>query len=793
MKNREEIRRKIQNSIKKLLDGTRRNGIKGEVIENFIMGILFYKFISWNLLRRLKNDPIDPINEVEFETRWNEWDKESLDAWKRNIVKEIGYFIEPKNLFDNVLSLANSRNKAEKSNASGNDDSETSNFTQKHEDISVILHKALIQIQNSAESYQGAKEDFEGIFSALNFNANNIDNDGKKETIIQLFLNSVNKFVSDGHYLPPDESNSTNDSTSNGGLDVFGEVYETLMAYFSSNRGKTGGEFYTPHEVSKLLTEITTYELQNKQDKLREKITVYDPACGTGSLLINFITSKAGQNIEKLYGQEINADTYNYCRMNMFAHGLNFNKFSIQNGDTLENFKHEDSIGVQKVDIVVSNPPFSLEYDQQNIDQIRFGMAGVLPPSNCADTLFMMHALNCIKDDGVVGMICPPGTLYRGGNEELIRKHFVENNLVEAVIELPVNLFIHTQFPISIIVFKKNRNPEDPIFLLSVKDQYEAGVNQYYLSEENLQNIINWYKQHNVIEGRSILVSKEDIANNKYNLTVGKYLGIENGEEVNIQEIDSQLEEINKTSNQLRDQIDEQIESLRKLTKETISLVESRPRPLWELVKWSRGSKYSPHKSEIVKYSKPQLSATELKDLHDPEGTIRLYISGKDILYAKEDVLNKKIEEIKAKNSKQKNLRIDEGEVLILADGGSFNLNYHNGKFLSSDHTVTFYPKNPDELSAKYLYYYLLSLEDVIQRLYRGSGLQNIQLSEFYEIEIPIIPIEEQHKIVSLLDVLYKDLEGLSEFLERELRLRKNQYGYYLKSLLKFDSERLDN
>lgn len=210
--------------------------------------------------------------------------------------------------------------------------------------------------------------------------------------------------------------------------------------------------------------------------------------------------------------------------------------------------------------------------------------------------------------------------------------------------------------------------------------------------------------------------------------------------------------------------------------------------PISELAKWSRVPKNFPDKS-IIKYSKPQLPATELNNLNDPDGTIRLYKSGKDVLYAKEDVLLKRIEEIKAKNKKQKNLRIDEGEVLILGDGGSFNLNYHNGKFLTSDHTVTFYPINSNELSAKYLYYYLLSLEDAIQRLYRGAGLQNIQLSEFWDIEVPIIPIEEQHKIVTLLDAIYKYSIALSVHLENELELRRHQYNYYLKNLLKFDTE----
>ena len=335
------------------------------------------------------------------------------------------------------------------------------------------------------------------------------------------------------------------------GIDAFGDAYEYLMNMYASNAGKSGGEFFTPQYVSTLLTKIA----------LAGRISVnkvYDPCCGSGSLLLNTAKQIGADGVRiGFFGQEINLTTYNLCRINMFLHDINFNKFDIALGDTLKEPAHWDD---EPFEMIVSNPPYSIKWEGKNnplnINDPRFAPAGVVAPASKADLAFTMHMLSWLSADGTAAIVEFPGVLYRGGAEGKIRTYLVQNNFVDTVIQLPENLFFGTTIATCIIVLKKAKASSDVLFIDASKEFVHVG-NRNNLSDENIERIYRTYMNREEVEYFSKLVPNDDIVNNDANLSVGSYVEKEDTrEKIDIDELNARIKQIVAREDELRKQID---------------------------------------------------------------------------------------------------------------------------------------------------------------------------------------------------------------------------------------------
>ena len=334
-------------------------------------------------------------------------------------------------------------------------------------------------------------------------------------------------------------------------IDAFGDAYEFLMTMYASNAGKSGGEFFTPQEVSELLAEITTVGK-------KEVNKVYDPCCGSGSLLLKFAKVLGKDNVRQgFYGQEINLTTYNLCRINMFLHDINYNHFDIAHGDTLTDPKHWDD---EPFDAIVSNPPYSINWEGDAnpilINDPRFSPAGVLAPKSKADLAFTMHMLSWLSTSGTAAIVEFPGVLYRAGAELKIRKYLIDNNYVDAVIQLPPDLFFGTGIATCVVVLKKSKKDNKTLFIDATNEVVRGG-NKNKLSEENRKKILNAFIGRKDIEHFAKVVDNKVISANDYNMAVSSYVeGKDNREIVNITELNTEIGRIVKRQQELRTAID---------------------------------------------------------------------------------------------------------------------------------------------------------------------------------------------------------------------------------------------
>jgi type I restriction enzyme M protein len=339
--------------------------------------------------------------------------------------------------------------------------------------------------------------------------------------------------------------------------DIFGDAYEFLMTMYASNAGKSGGEFFTPQEVSELLAEITV--VGKKQVN-----KVYDPACGSGSMLLKFAKVLGKENVRQgFYGQEINITTYNLCRINMFLHDINYEKFDIAHGDTLTDPKHWDD---EPFDAIVSNPPYSIKWEGDAnpllINDPRFSPAGVLAPKSKADLAFTLHMLSWLSTSGTAAIVEFPGVLYRSGAEQKIRKYLIDNNYVDAVIQLPPDLFFGTSIATCVVVLKKSKKDNATLFI-DASAEFVRGGNKNKLTETNRKKILNAYIERKDIEHFAKLVPNSDIAENDYNIAISSYVEQENStEDIDIEHLNARIAEIVNKQNHLRTAIDEIVADL---------------------------------------------------------------------------------------------------------------------------------------------------------------------------------------------------------------------------------------
>ncbi len=489
-----------------------RGSVDGWDFKQYVLGILFYRFISENLTNYINADERRAgKKDFDYATLSNK----EAEFGRADTVKEKGFYILPSELFVNVKKNAR-------------------NDTNLNETLTTVFRN----IENSAKG-ANSEDDIKGLFDDLDVNSNKLGGTVEKRN-----QKLAKLFESIGDLRLGNYSDNT--------IDAFGDAYEFLMTMYASNAGKSGGEFYTPQEVSELLAEITTVGKT-------EVNKVYDPACGSGSLLLKFAKVLGKENVRQgFYGQEINLTTYNLCRINMFLHDINYNNFDIAHGDTLIDPKHWDD---EPFDAIVSNPPYSIHWEGDAnpllINDPRFSPAGVLAPKSKADLAFTMHMLSWLSTSGTAAIVEFPGVLYRGGAEGKIRKYLVDNNYVDAVIQLPPDLFFGTTVATCIIVLKKSKKDNKTLFI-DASAEFVRGGNKNKLSETNRKKILDAFTTRQDAEYFAKLVDNKTIAENDYNIAVSSYVVAEDTHEaVDITELNEKIKNIVARQNELRIAIDE--------------------------------------------------------------------------------------------------------------------------------------------------------------------------------------------------------------------------------------------
>lgn len=512
---REQEREELYRSIWKIADEL-RGAVDGWDFKQYVLGIMFYRYISENLTNY--------INKGEHEAGDKSFDyakmsdEEALVA-KDGLIEEKGFFILPSELFCNVVKKC--------------DDDENLNET---------LEKVFNHIEESAKG-SVSESDFAGLFDDIDVNSNKLGATVEKRN---KKLASVLKNIAEMKL-------SYGDNT----IDAFGDAYEFLMSMYASNAGKSGGEFFTPQEVSELLTRLAVVGKT-------EVNKVYDPACGSGSLLLKALKVLGKENIKQgFFGQEKNITTYNLCRINMFLHDVDFDKFNIACEDTLIAPQHWDD---EPFDVIVSNPPYSIKWEGDDnpllINDTRFSPAGVLAPKGKADLAFIMHSLAWLSTNGVASIVCFPGIMYRGGAEQKIRKYLVDNNYIDTVIQLPDNLFFGTSIATCIMVLKKSR-PDTNILFIDASKEFVKITNNNKLMPENIEKIVEIFTNRETIEHVSRLVKYEEVKEQNYNLSISTYVEKEDTKEkIDIKELNKQIEDIVKRENELKLEIDKIIKEI---------------------------------------------------------------------------------------------------------------------------------------------------------------------------------------------------------------------------------------
>ena len=516
MNNKKEIEREeLHKTIWKIANEL-RGSVDGWDFKQYVLGLLFYRFISENI-QNYVNENQRKAGMTDF--KYSDISDEEALLGKSQILEEKGFFILPSELFCNIRKGAD-----------------------KNENLNVVISNVFNNIETSARG-TASEDDVKGLFDDFTIDnklGNTVDERNKK--LVKL-LNAIGD-LNFGNY----EENK---------IDLFGDAYEYLMTMYASNAGKSGGEFFTPQEVGELLAKIVIMDKKSVNK-------VYDPACGSGGLLLKFAKILGKENVrEGFFGQEINLTTYNLARINMFLHNINYNKFSIERGDTLIHPSHWND---EPFDAIVSNPPYSIKWAGKSnpilINDERFAPAGVLAPESKADLAFTMHMLSWLSPIGTAAIVEFPGVLYRGGAEQKIRKYMIDNNFVDTIIQLPSDLFFGTPIATCILVLKKNKSDNNILFV-DASNECVRNTNKNKLSDENINNIINLLKERKTVDNKSYLATYEEIKDNDYNISVNSYLkaNIEDNI-IDIEEVNRKLAEIVPRQQQIRGELEKIIKEL---------------------------------------------------------------------------------------------------------------------------------------------------------------------------------------------------------------------------------------
>ena len=487
-----------------------RGSVDGWDFKSYVLGMLFYRFISENLTNYINKGERE-AGDAEFDFRY--LGDSDAEYGRESTVAEKGFYILPSELFANVRERA-----------------------ARDVNLNETLERVFKNIEGSALGSE-SEDDLKGLFDDLDVNSAKLGN-----TVAQRNAKLVKLLDAIGDLPLGDLEDNT--------IDLFGDAYEYLMQMYASQAGKSGGEYYTPQEVSEVLAKIAVVG-KTRVNK------VYDPAAGSGSLLLKFAKVLGKRNVGGFYGQEINLTTYNLARINMFLHDVNFSKFSIALGDTLTDPKHWDD---EPFEAIVSNPPYSIKWDGDAnpllINDDRFSPAGVLAPKSKADLAFVMHMLSWLAVNGTAAIVEFPGVLYRGGAERKIRQYLIDNNYVDAVIQLPADLFFGTTIATCIIVLKKSKTDNSVLFI-DASSEFERIGNKNKLQPKHQQRILDAFTSRADIDYIAKLVPNESIAENDYNIAVSSYVEKEDTREViDIVELNAEIARIVARQAELRTEID---------------------------------------------------------------------------------------------------------------------------------------------------------------------------------------------------------------------------------------------
>jgi len=486
-----------------------RGSVDGWDFKQFVLGTLFYRFISENFSIYIEGGD-ESIDYAKFS------DDIITAEIKDDAIKTKGYFIYPSQLFVNVAKTANT-----------------------NPNLNTDLKSIFDAIESSANGYP-SEPDIKGLFADFDTTSTRLGNtvEGKNSRLAAV-LKGVEE-LNFGNF----EDNQ---------IDLFGDAYEFLISNYAANAGKSGGEFFTPQHVSKLIAQLAMH----KQDKVNK---IYDPAAGSGSLLLQAKKHFDNHIIEEgFYGQEVNHTTYNLARMNMFLHNINYDKFNIALGDTLRNPHYGDE---KPFDAIVSNPPYSINWigdgDPTLINDDRFAPAGVLAPKSKADFAFVLHALSYLSGKGRAAIVCFPGIFYRGGAEQKIRKYLVDNNFIETVISLAPNLFFGTSIAVNILVLSKHKTENKTQFIdASGEDFFKKATNNNVLEDKHIERIMQMFDSKADVAHVAKTIDSTKIAENDYNLSVSSYIEAkDNREHVDINQLNAEISTTIEKINALRADID---------------------------------------------------------------------------------------------------------------------------------------------------------------------------------------------------------------------------------------------
>lgn len=473
-----------------------RGKMDADEFRDYILGFIFYKYLS-EKIENFTNEllKVDGITFTSLDSN-NPEHEEILNSLKDDCLQQLGYFLKPNELFSAMAKKGNSDN---------------NNF------ILDDLTQVLRHIESSTMGTE-SEDDFEHLFEDLDLTSTKL---GRTEE-------AKNKLIAKVLY----HLDNINFELKNHDRDVLGDAYEYLIGQFAAGAGKKAGEFYTPQEVSKILAKLVTV------GKTRLK-SVYDATCGSGSLLLR--VAKEVEDVSNFYGQELNRTTYNLARMNMIMHDVHYRKFDIKQEDTLEHPQHLE----HRFEAIVANPPFSANWSANplHLNDDRFSQYGKLAPSSKADFAFIQHMIYHLDDNGTMAIVLPHGVLFRGASEGHIRQYLIEDrNYLDAVIGLPSNIFYGTSIPTCILVFKKCREHSDNILFIDASNDYEKAKNQNYLTNENIEKIIDTYANRKEIEKYSHLASMQEIKENDYNLNIPRYVDtFEEEEVIDLDKVSSEL------------------------------------------------------------------------------------------------------------------------------------------------------------------------------------------------------------------------------------------------------------
>lgn len=507
---KEQEREELHRAIWAIADEL-RGAVDGWDFKNYVLGTMFYRYISEDLTNYINKNEI-AAGDAAFD--YAKMSDEDAEGAREGLIQEKGFFMLPSELFCNVCANA-----------------------EQDENLNERLERIFNNIEGSAKGSE-SEADFSGLFADFDVNSNKLGATVAKrnERLAKLLIGIRNMNLGD---------------ISDHSIDAFGDAYEYLMGMYASSAGKSGGEFFTPSEVSMLLTRLGTVGKT-------EINKAYDPACGSGSLLLkcaDLLGKKAVRN--GFYGQEINITTYNLCRINMFLHDIGFDKFNIACEDTLTNPQHWDE---EPFELIVSNPPYSIKWAGDDnplmINDPRFAPAGVLAPKSKADMAFIMHSLHWLAANGTAAIVCFPGIMYRSGAEKKIRKYLVDNGFVDAVIQLAPNLFFGTSIATCIMVLKKGKSDNKVLFIDASKECVKV-TNNNKLTQENIERIVDVFAKREEVQHFSHLAAYEELVENDFNLSVSTYVEQEDTrEKVDIVKLNAELAEIVAREQVLRAEID---------------------------------------------------------------------------------------------------------------------------------------------------------------------------------------------------------------------------------------------